>query len=57
MKFGVIFGLKVVTTFERNLLSLQAAFLKDFGVILAPEMVPGRGRKVTYFVSKVSKSF
>ena len=28
-------------------------FLKDFGAILAPEMAPGRGPKVTHFASGV----
>ena len=42
IKFGVIFGLEVLITCKRNLLSFQSGFLKDFGAILAPEMAPGR---------------
>ena len=36
----------MLTKFKGNLMVLANRFLKDFGAILAPEMVPGRGIKL-----------
>ena len=56
MKFGVIFGHKVLTKLKRKSICFSNRFLKDFGAILAPEMVPGRGPKFTRSTPEAFKS-
>ena len=50
-RFGLIFGHKVLTKYERKLTYFLNIFLKDLGTILAPEMAPGRGIITDYFAS------
>ena len=54
--FWIVFATEPLLKTILNFLKFSHWNFNDFGAILAPEMVPGRGPKVPHFASRVPKS-